>query len=161
MTVRLAPSKATRLPSDDGLRPSPASMIPALTSCSLYLPMVSRSSVGGRIPASLSSVAFTITMTRIAISPPCERGHSASYSDDERTTATSTSRRLTITTEPAARKTCDFLSIEEWAAGDREWLKGSSLKVQATPQSSPQGGLVSSQDQRSRTICVAPLVVDG
>ncbi len=75
MTVRRGPSKATRLLFDDGCRPSPASMMPALTSSSLYLPMASSSSVVGMLPASLSFVAFTSTMTRIRLSPPLDRGH--------------------------------------------------------------------------------------
>jgi hypothetical protein len=68
MTVRRGPSNATRLPCDEGLRPSPASMMPALTSSSLYLPIASNSSavsVVGEMPFSLSSVAFTNTITRI------------------------------------------------------------------------------------------------
>jgi len=39
MTVRFGPSKATRLPSRDGFSPSPACMMPALTSSSLNRPM--------------------------------------------------------------------------------------------------------------------------
>src|SRR5690606_7818805 len=65
MTVRFAPSKATLLPCDDGLRPSPPSMMPALTSSSLYLPIASMSSVEGMMPASLSAVDLTNTNTRI------------------------------------------------------------------------------------------------
>ena len=44
--TRAAPSSpnATRLPSDDGVRPSPASMIPDLSSSSLYLPIAANSS---------------------------------------------------------------------------------------------------------------------
>src|SRR3954469_20767302 len=74
MTVRLSPSKATRLPCDDGFRPSPASMTPALTSSSLNLPMASRSSVEGMTPASESFVAFTRTITRIVLSPLSHEG---------------------------------------------------------------------------------------
>src|SRR3546814_9643151 len=68
ITVRLAPSKAIRLPADEGLSPSPPIITPAFTSSSLYAPIASNisvtSAVGGR-PASLSSVAFTNTITRI------------------------------------------------------------------------------------------------
>src|SRR5215208_6103757 len=78
MTVRLGPSKATRLPLADGCKPSPASMMPALTSSSLYLPIASSNSVEGIRPASLSAVAFTITITRIGCSPLIHRGHTAS-----------------------------------------------------------------------------------
>src|SRR4051812_26873181 len=74
MTVRLGPSKATRLPFAEGCRPSPANMMPALTSSSLYLPMASRSSVEGMVPASLSLVAFTRTITRIVLSPLIHQG---------------------------------------------------------------------------------------
>ena len=46
MTRDPAPSaaKSTRLPCDDGSSPSPASMTPAFTSSSLYLPIASNSS---------------------------------------------------------------------------------------------------------------------
>ena len=67
ITVRLSPSKATRLPSEDGFRPSPLCIIPALTSSSLKLNIASTNSVEGMTPASLSTVAFTITITRISI----------------------------------------------------------------------------------------------
>src|SRR3546814_4878359 len=57
-----------RLPAEEGLSPSPSTITPALTSSSLNLPIASNisviSSVGGR-PFSLSSVAFTKTITRI------------------------------------------------------------------------------------------------
>src|SRR5215211_8806458 len=78
MTVRWGPSKATRAPLADGCNPSPANMMPALTSSSLYVPIASRSSVEGMTPASLSSVALTITITRIVRSPLIHRGHVAS-----------------------------------------------------------------------------------
>jgi hypothetical protein len=51
-----------------GLEPSAVSMMPALRSSSLNLPMAciaSMASVVGRKPFSLSSVAFTNTITRI------------------------------------------------------------------------------------------------
>jgi hypothetical protein len=72
MTARLAPSKAMRLPFEEGCRPSPVSMMPAFTSSSLYRPMasiISMVSGVGLTPASLSSVAFTNTMTRMVILP--------------------------------------------------------------------------------------------
>jgi hypothetical protein len=72
--LRISPSCMSRrlrrhraLPSGDGLRPSPARMMPPLTSSSLNLPMASRSSVEGMMPASLSFVAFTRTITRIVL----------------------------------------------------------------------------------------------
>src|SRR5258708_5502031 len=54
-----------RAPFEVGCRPSPASMIPALTSSSLNLPIAVSSSVLGITPASVSLLAFTITMNRI------------------------------------------------------------------------------------------------
>src|SRR5215203_6002828 len=78
MTVRWGPSKATRAPLADGCSPSPASMMPALTSSSLYVPIASSRSVEGIMPASLSVVALTITITRIVRSPLIHRGHTAS-----------------------------------------------------------------------------------
>ena len=68
-TVRLSPSKAIRLPFDDGCRPSPVSMMPAFVRSSLKRPIASISSIEGILPASLSAVAFTNTITRIAPSP--------------------------------------------------------------------------------------------
>jgi peptide deformylase len=68
MTVRLGPSKATRLPCEDGLRPSAVTKMPASRSSSLNLPIasiISASSAVWRKPFSLSSVAFTSTITRI------------------------------------------------------------------------------------------------
>jgi hypothetical protein len=68
VTVRASPSKWTRTPRELGCRPSPASITPASTSSSLKRPMAASSSSPGMTPASLSSVAFTITMTFIAAS---------------------------------------------------------------------------------------------
>src|SRR3546814_7655700 len=68
ITVRLAPSKAILLPADEGFSPSPSIITPAFTNSSLNAPIASNisviSAVGGR-PFSLSSVAFTNTITRI------------------------------------------------------------------------------------------------
>src|SRR5437868_1985556 len=47
--------------------PSPASMMPAFTSSSLYLPISASSFGSGSLPASESLFAFTITMTRIVV----------------------------------------------------------------------------------------------
>src|SRR5262249_32085859 len=47
---------------------SPASITPALTSSSLYLPIAANSSWLGITPASLSGLALTMTMKRIALS---------------------------------------------------------------------------------------------
>src|SRR6478672_513595 len=66
-TERLSPKKRTRAPFELGCRPSPASMIPAFTNSSLYLPMALRSASLGRTPASESLVARTITMKRIVV----------------------------------------------------------------------------------------------
>src|SRR5262249_35469392 len=68
VTVRFAPSNLTRAPLELGWRPSPASMTPALTSSSLYLPIAARSSRLGSTPASDSLLAFTSTMNRIVSS---------------------------------------------------------------------------------------------
>ena len=67
ITDRPSPSKATLLPSDEGLSPSPAFMIPASNSSLLYSPMAWISSGDGMVPASLSAVALTRTITRTAI----------------------------------------------------------------------------------------------
>src|SRR5262245_58582529 len=58
----------TRLPFELGCRPSPASMTPAFTSCSLKLPISVKSFLFGICPASDSSLAFTSTITRMAAS---------------------------------------------------------------------------------------------
>src|SRR4029450_5833163 len=68
-TVRLAPLNFTRLPFELGWSPSPASMIPAFTSSSLYFIISLRSPSGGRAPASEALVVFTITITRIVVPP--------------------------------------------------------------------------------------------
>ena len=65
MTVLSAPENLTRFPLEVGWRPSPASMTPAFTSSSLYLPISVRIFSLGICPASDSLLAFTITMTRI------------------------------------------------------------------------------------------------
>src|SRR5688500_3855299 len=57
-----------RLPFELGCKPSPASMMPALTSSSLYAPMSLISCSVGMAPASLFGVAFTLTMTFIVCS---------------------------------------------------------------------------------------------
>ena len=68
-------AKAGIMLAGDGLQPSskgarvPASMMPALANSSLYLPMsVSNFSVG-RMPASESLVALTMTMKRMIVTP--------------------------------------------------------------------------------------------
>src|SRR6185295_1831249 len=68
-TNRLGPENLTRTPWELGCKPSPASMTPAFTSSSLKLPMSVSSFGSGRVPASDSFVAFTITITRICLSP--------------------------------------------------------------------------------------------
>src|SRR5262249_2372575 len=59
----------TRFPFELAWRPSPASMMPAFTSSSLNFPISARSSFLGRMPASESLLALTITMTLISFSP--------------------------------------------------------------------------------------------
>src|SRR6185503_9527701 len=71
MTVVFPPAKRTRAPFELGCRPSPACMIPAWTSSSLYFPMSVRSFSSGSTPASDCSLALMMTMTRIVISPSC------------------------------------------------------------------------------------------
>jgi hypothetical protein len=73
ITARCSPEKLTRVPFEVGCRPSPASITPALTSCSLYFRIQVRISESGRMPASDSSVAFTRTMTRMLLSPLHDR----------------------------------------------------------------------------------------
>src|SRR5690554_4188793 len=65
--MRLVPSNPIRLACDEGLSPSPPSMIPASTSSSLYLPIASSRSDVGRVPASLSAVALTKTTTLMVL----------------------------------------------------------------------------------------------
>ena len=67
MRTPMLPEIGTRLRCELGLSPSPPSMMPALTSSSLNRPIASSSSGGAIRPASLSSVAFTKTTTRIFI----------------------------------------------------------------------------------------------
>ncbi|MNC90014.1 hypothetical protein D3C83_60480 [compost metagenome] len=69
MTVFFPPANRTRLPLRLGCSPSPASMMPALTSSSLYLPISASSFSPGMMPASEFFVALTMTMTRIACAP--------------------------------------------------------------------------------------------
>ena len=63
MTVRDVPEKLTRAPLELGVNPAASSRMPALTSCSLYLPMAVSNSVLGISPASESFEALTMTMT--------------------------------------------------------------------------------------------------
>src|ERR1700712_1396221 len=65
LTLGVLPAYLMRAPFEVGCRPSPASMTPALTISSLNLPIAVSSSVLGITPASLSLLAFTITMNRI------------------------------------------------------------------------------------------------
>src|SRR5262249_4037931 len=65
VTVRSSPENFTRPPLELGWSPSAASITPAFTSCSLYLPIFSRISRSGRTPASDSLLALTITMNRM------------------------------------------------------------------------------------------------
>jgi hypothetical protein len=65
MTVRLEPSKAMRLTSALFLRPAAATKTPALTSSSVNRFIAANASAVGSTPFSLSSVAFTKTITRI------------------------------------------------------------------------------------------------
>src|SRR5262249_900838 len=68
LTVRLFPENLTRLPYLLGFSPSPASMMPALTSSSLKVPIsLSIFSSPGVSSVSDSFVALTITITRIGL----------------------------------------------------------------------------------------------
>src|SRR5262245_4831413 len=73
-TVRLFPSNLIRAPFELGWRPSPASITPAFTSSSLYLPMAATISLEGMTPASEFLSAFTITMNRIVHLLCCQAG---------------------------------------------------------------------------------------
>src|SRR5215218_9962859 len=61
-TVFWFPLNTTRAPRELGCSPSPASMTPAFTNSSLYLPISANCSVVGITPASLSALAFTSIM---------------------------------------------------------------------------------------------------
>src|ERR671926_16040 len=75
ITVFWSAENRTRFPLELGCSPSAASSTPALASSSLYLPISARICLLGIAPASLSSLAFTSTITRIVISPlGCEFG---------------------------------------------------------------------------------------
>src|SRR5882672_12890746 len=65
LTLGVFPEYLIRAPFDVGCRPSPASMTPAFTISSLNLPIAVSISVLGITPASVSLLAFTITMNRI------------------------------------------------------------------------------------------------
>src|ERR1700709_1981957 len=65
LTLGALPLYLIRAPFEVGVRPSPATMTPALTISSLNLPIAVSSSVLGITPASLSLFALTITMNRI------------------------------------------------------------------------------------------------
>src|SRR5689334_14374936 len=65
-TLRWSPEKNTRAPLELACRPSPASITPALTSSSLNFPISASSSWVGSTPASVSLLAFTISMNRMA-----------------------------------------------------------------------------------------------
>src|SRR5262249_52838843 len=67
VTVRWPPLNFTRAPLELGCSPSPASITPAFTSCSLYLPIFSRISALGSAPVSGSALALTITMNRMSV----------------------------------------------------------------------------------------------
>src|SRR5688572_8862098 len=66
-TVRLPPDILMRFPFALGCNPSPPSMMPALTSSSLYLPISVSSCSLGITPASLFFVALTMTMTFMVV----------------------------------------------------------------------------------------------
>jgi hypothetical protein len=67
--MRRSPEKRTRAPLLLGCSPSPPSMMPALTSSSLYLPIAASSSWLGSLPASESLLALTMIMNRMFVSP--------------------------------------------------------------------------------------------
>src|SRR6185437_14118275 len=69
VTLALPLRRLTRAPLALDCRPPPSSMTPAAISSLLYAPIAAISSGLGRAPASDSSLALTITITRIAISP--------------------------------------------------------------------------------------------
>src|ERR1700761_3371128 len=79
--VGFEPANLMRAPFEDGCKPSPESMIPAFTSCSLKAPISANSSFVGRTPASLRSVALTMTMNRIGVSLLVSGGSTYAPSD--------------------------------------------------------------------------------
>jgi hypothetical protein len=64
--VRFLPEKRTRAPLALGCKPSAANITPAFTNSSLKRPISANSSVVGIAPDSDSSVALTITNTRMS-----------------------------------------------------------------------------------------------
>ena len=74
LTVRLLPEKATRAPLLLALRPPPSTKIPASINAWLNLPISATISALGSLPASLSFVALTITMTRMKFPPAAAVG---------------------------------------------------------------------------------------
>src|SRR5579884_2361243 len=65
VTVVLPPANVMRAPLADACRPSPASMTPSFTSCSLKLPISVNCSAVGSTPDSISSVDRTRTANRM------------------------------------------------------------------------------------------------
>src|ERR1700730_18702258 len=99
MTVRLSPEYLTRAPLELAWSPSPASITPALSSSSLNCPISASSSLLGRTPASLSSLALTSIKNRIVTSPrgvgdfgPSGASETTLYLDVDREALRSTSR---------------------------------------------------------------------
>src|SRR5262245_53370497 len=67
VTRRCSPANLTRAPFELGCRPSPASMTPAFTNSSLYLPMSASSCWLGNSPASEPLLALTKIMNFMAV----------------------------------------------------------------------------------------------
>jgi hypothetical protein len=68
VTVRFGPLNRTRAPNELGFSPSPAFIIPAFTSASLYFPMSASNCSLGSVPASELGVALTKTATFTVLS---------------------------------------------------------------------------------------------
>src|SRR5437588_4201103 len=87
LTLGAFPEYLIRAPFDVGCRPSPASMTPAFTISSLNLPIAVSISVLGITPASVSLLAFTITMNRIVtlhfVSIPKASSRTSAHQQDE------------------------------------------------------------------------------
>src|SRR3990172_1568094 len=69
MTLRLSPAYLMRQPFELGFSPEASTSTPDLTNSSWYFCMLERSASPGMTPASVSSVALTIIMKRMNVSP--------------------------------------------------------------------------------------------
>src|SRR5215510_1289548 len=101
MTVFFPPEKRTRAPAELGRSPSMPTRMPALISSSLNLLISVGPFSSGSFPASLSLFAFTMTITRMALSLG-RLGNIALYHRDERGGAESTRDSQSCLAPPAS-----------------------------------------------------------